>query len=187
MKFSLASNTTYAVVLLLLNSPNWFRSYVSERKHYVLIDDQKSIETSLYFGVPQGGSVQLGSVLFILYTTPLTGLVKKHYYSSWMSWKWPRPGPFTSRLCYRYWVIVGRKQTHGWIAITLMRFVCHHLPSTQPCRTHRHSPSAVPILSWLKSSATSVSSSVAIFLCQSVKHKIVLVPSRSRLQWGLNV
>ena len=70
------------VVLLLLNSPNWFRSYVSERKHYVLIDDQKSIETSLYFGVPQGGSVQLGSVLFILYTTPLTGLVKKHYYSS---------------------------------------------------------------------------------------------------------
>ena len=30
---------------------NWFRSYLSDRKQYVLIDDHKSAETSLDFGV----------------------------------------------------------------------------------------------------------------------------------------
>ena len=42
---------------------NWFRSYLSDRKQYVLIVDQKSAETSLDFGVSQG-FVQ-GPVLFI--------------------------------------------------------------------------------------------------------------------------
>ena len=55
---------------------NWFRSYLSDRKQYVLIDDQKSTETSRDFGVPQGSV--LGPVLFILHTTPLTCLIEKH-------------------------------------------------------------------------------------------------------------
>ena len=55
---------------------NWFRSYLSDRKHYVLIDDHKSTETFLEFGVPQGSV--LGTVLFILYTTPFTCLIQKH-------------------------------------------------------------------------------------------------------------
>ena len=54
---------------------NWFRSYLSDRKQYVLIDDQKSTERSLNFSVPQG--FVLSPVLFIL-NTPLTCLIEKH-------------------------------------------------------------------------------------------------------------
>ena len=42
---------------------NWFRAYLSDRKQYVLIVDQKPAETSLDFGVSQG-FVQV-PVLFI--------------------------------------------------------------------------------------------------------------------------
>ena len=55
---------------------NWFWSYLSDRRQYVLVDGQKSTETSLDFGVPQGSV--LVPVLFILYTTPLTALIEKH-------------------------------------------------------------------------------------------------------------
>ena len=55
---------------------NWFQSYLSDRKQYVLIYDQKSTETSLDFDVPQGS--MLGPVLFILYIPPLTYLIEKH-------------------------------------------------------------------------------------------------------------
>ena len=58
---------------------NWFRSYLSDRKQYVLIDDQKSTETSQDHGVTQGSV--LSPVLFILYTTSLTCLIEKHYSS----------------------------------------------------------------------------------------------------------
>ena len=44
---------------------NWFQSYFSDRKQYVLIDYHKSTETSLDFGVPQGSV--LGLVLFTTY------------------------------------------------------------------------------------------------------------------------
>ena len=44
---------------------NWFRSYLSDRKQSVLIDDQKSTETSLDFGFPQG--CVLGPVLFFFF------------------------------------------------------------------------------------------------------------------------
>ena len=55
---------------------NWFRSYLSDRIQYVLIDDQKPRETSLDFGVPQGSV--LYPVLFILCTTRLTCLIETH-------------------------------------------------------------------------------------------------------------
>ena len=45
-------------------------------KQNVFIDDQKSTETSLDFGVPRGSV--LGPVLFILYTTPFTCFIEKH-------------------------------------------------------------------------------------------------------------
>ena len=55
---------------------NWFRSYLSDRIQYVLIDDQKPRETTLDFGVPQGSV--LCPVLFILCKTPLTCLIETH-------------------------------------------------------------------------------------------------------------
>ena len=55
---------------------NWFQSYLSDRRQYVLIQGQKLTEMSLDFGVPQGSV--LGPVLFILYTTPLMAVIEKH-------------------------------------------------------------------------------------------------------------
>ena len=54
---------------------SWFHSYLSERRQFVTVQDHKSPTTSLDFRVPQG-SVLLGPVLFILYTTPLSHLEK---------------------------------------------------------------------------------------------------------------
>jgi hypothetical protein len=54
----------------------WFQSYLSTRKQFVLVDEHRSQETPLLFGVPQGSV--LGPVLFIMYTTPLTDLIRRH-------------------------------------------------------------------------------------------------------------
>ena len=53
---------------------NRFRPYLSCRKQYFLINDQKSTETSLDLSVPQG--LVRGLVPFSLYATRLTGLVE---------------------------------------------------------------------------------------------------------------
>ena len=55
---------------------NWFRSYLSDRRQYVLVDGQKSTETVVNCSVPQGSV--FGPVLFIVYTTPLTAVIEKH-------------------------------------------------------------------------------------------------------------
>ena len=55
---------------------NWFISYLTNRKQFVLVDSHRSNETSLAFGVPQGSV--LGPVLFILYTTPLSDVIRRH-------------------------------------------------------------------------------------------------------------
>ncbi|KAK7092145.1 hypothetical protein V1264_009742 [Littorina saxatilis] len=55
---------------------NWFRSYLSDRTNFVIVNDVPSQETSLLFGVPQGSV--LGPVLFIMYTSPLTDLIDRH-------------------------------------------------------------------------------------------------------------
>jgi len=63
-------NTTFGISDTALN---WFRSYLSDRKQIVVVNGNRSSESTLNFGVPQGSV--LGPVLFILYTTPLTHLI----------------------------------------------------------------------------------------------------------------
>ena len=55
---------------------NWFKSYLSNRTQTVKINNELSRPTKLSFGVPQGSV--LGPILFILYTKPLTTLIRQH-------------------------------------------------------------------------------------------------------------
>ena len=59
---------------------NWFRSYLSNRTQTVTINNKLSQPTLLSFGVPQGSV--LGPILFILYTKPLTTLIRRHSISN---------------------------------------------------------------------------------------------------------
>ena len=53
---------------------NWFNSYLIDRKQFVSINNLSSSPTVLKHGVPQGSV--LGPVLFVLYTTPLSQLIR---------------------------------------------------------------------------------------------------------------
>ena len=55
---------------------SWFTSYLSDRKQTVLINNTHSKPTLLTCGVPQGSV--LGPVLFTLYTSPLSSIIKSH-------------------------------------------------------------------------------------------------------------
>ena len=62
---------------------NWFRSYLSNlsnRTQTVIINNKLSQPSMLHFGVPQG--YVLGPILFILYTIPLTTLIRLHSISN---------------------------------------------------------------------------------------------------------
>ena len=54
----------------------WFRSYLSERRQYVKIDNSRSNEHDLSIGVPQGSV--LGPILFLLYIGPLANIFRKY-------------------------------------------------------------------------------------------------------------
>ena len=54
----------------------WFRSYLTDRKQYVKIQDSKSNTTSLSSGVPQGSV--LGPLLFLVYLLPLRHIINAH-------------------------------------------------------------------------------------------------------------
>ena len=55
---------------------SWLRSYLTDRTQFVVIDDHSSEYSGLSYGVPQGSV--LGPLLFILYTKPLSDLIKTH-------------------------------------------------------------------------------------------------------------
>ena len=54
----------------------WLKSYLSDRYQYVTINGARSEKTKLRWGVPQGSV--LGPILFIMYTTPLGQIARKH-------------------------------------------------------------------------------------------------------------
>ena len=54
----------------------WFQSYLSDRIQSVLVDGIESDVLNILFGVPQGSV--LGPILFIIYTSPLGDIFRKH-------------------------------------------------------------------------------------------------------------
>ena len=52
---------------------NWFKSYLSDRTQCVSIGNNKSSDSLLAYGVPQGSV--LGPILFTLYTQPLSDII----------------------------------------------------------------------------------------------------------------
>ena len=55
---------------------DWFVSYLTGRRQYVSIGDSSSTTRQLCCGVPQGSV--LGPVLFVLYTSPVTEIIRNH-------------------------------------------------------------------------------------------------------------
>ena len=62
----------------------WFRSYLSDRSHFVCTRGVRSTTRSLSCGVPQGSV--LGPILYLLYVSPLGDIVRRcnmgfHFYA----------------------------------------------------------------------------------------------------------
>ena len=55
---------------------SWFRSYLTNRKQFVGINESSSCLVNLDVGMPQ--SSVLASLLYVLYTSPLADFFKRH-------------------------------------------------------------------------------------------------------------
>ena len=58
---------------------DWFKSYLSDRFHFVHVNDVSSERTKVHHGVPQGSV--LGPILFTLYMLPLGNIIQRHHIS----------------------------------------------------------------------------------------------------------
>ena len=54
----------------------WFRSFLLDRKQFVMVHRVKSAVKDVRFGVPQGSV--LGPMLYLLYTSLLGDIIKRH-------------------------------------------------------------------------------------------------------------
>ena len=66
-------NVYYGISELALG---WFKSYLSGRIHLVKVGSTPSHPAALQYGVPQGSV--LGSILFSLYTNPISSVIHSH-------------------------------------------------------------------------------------------------------------
>lgn len=55
---------------------SWFRSYLKDRKQFVMIDKIRSMAKEHHYGVPQQSV--LGPILYLIYTSPIGNIIRRY-------------------------------------------------------------------------------------------------------------